>query len=198
VSNAQACGRPINLAVPQRRRPLVVFAVVCMLCAAALVLRGAVVFPCLFVLAVRPRVAPPRYLSLGLRSLTLDGRTFQLKSVAIDIVGESLFVRTRKVRDVVDLGALRASVRRAFARHLEARQRLVRGPWRPSDEAIALEAMYVFNVPAVRVRNHVVRELLRSPGPWEATRAGDIYAREAPVLSSAYRQAFSVRAVGRL
>ena len=101
----------------------------------------------------------------------------------------------------LDLRSLRQESRWTFIRHVAARQRLVRGPRRPYDHAIALEAFFVYDAYAVRVRGHVVREIVPQGRGWDPPRRGEtLYVRERPEHSgSPYRMApMNVVALGEL
>jgi hypothetical protein len=143
----------------------------------------------------RPKLAPPvpgRVVLLGRRALHFEGRVYQLGSSPIWIErGETLVLSRRKHRQTirVDLRGMDVVRRHELALRLDARQKLARRPRVPNGHAIALEAMHVHGAFAVRVRDHVVRQVWPRGAPWSASDPSDvIYAREnVPTAGNPYR-----------
>ena len=204
------CGRRIRVPIPAKRPPawLVVWVavvVIVVVAVAMVVLRGA---PLLLLWGLssvrRPRVPKPlmRWVALGSHSIVIDGVTVQLNGVRASSLESGVLVLRlkRQMRVRVDLRTVAEPVRRACARHVEARRLLARRPRRPRGEEIALEAFFVYDAHAVRIRGSTVVEVLPPSGPWPRVEDREaIYVRELPKRAIAYRDAAdTVIAIGML
>jgi len=137
----------------------------------------------------RPRPVPQwEQIVLGRRALHFRGSVYQLSSAPIWVEDERVLVIVRRKSALrVDLGGVADGWRAEFVRHLEARKRLVRGPRRPNDHVVALEALYVFDAEAVLVRDHLARTVWPRGARWDAPAPGEeIFVREAVTVESSF------------
>ena len=98
----------------------------------------------------------------------------------VRVVDGGIVVKTTGGQVRLDLGWLSTDELRAIAKHLEARVLLAHGPPREPDEQVALEAFHALDARAVRVREHVVVEVLSEDGPWNVEGDERVYVRRLP------------------